>query len=135
MYIIPHLYVVKHSWSFEFLNFQMYIFWIFKVLEFHTFEIMIFFKTCLIDYYHFICLYHQLTFIIWILWKSFVKIFFFNDRNFHFQKSLTKPKPKFGSNGFLVWFFKHSYVLKRNNVPWLPQFQMEENKLIFYFLW
>jgi len=41
MYIISHLYVVKHSCqSFEILNFQMYTLWIFKVLEFHIFEIV-----------------------------------------------------------------------------------------------
>jgi hypothetical protein len=54
MYIIPHLYVANHSWSFEILNFQMYILWIFKVLEFHIFEIMNVFLVCLIGYYHFI---------------------------------------------------------------------------------
>jgi hypothetical protein len=43
MYIIPHFYVVKHFWSFEILNFQMYIFWIFKVLKFHIFKIVNFF--------------------------------------------------------------------------------------------
>jgi hypothetical protein len=40
MYIIPLLYVIKHSWSFEILNFQMYILWIFKLLGFHIFEIL-----------------------------------------------------------------------------------------------
>jgi hypothetical protein len=43
MYIISHLYVAKHSWSFEILNFQTYILWIFKILKFHIFEIEIFF--------------------------------------------------------------------------------------------
>jgi hypothetical protein len=43
MYIIPHLYVVKHFWNFDILNFQMYILWNFKVLNFHIFEIVIFF--------------------------------------------------------------------------------------------
>jgi hypothetical protein len=38
MYIIPHLYVVKHSLSFEIMNFQMYTPWIFKVLKFHILE-------------------------------------------------------------------------------------------------
>ncbi len=27
---------------------------------------------------------------------------FLNDRNFNFQKSLTKPKPRIESNGFLT---------------------------------
>jgi hypothetical protein len=39
MYIIPHLYVLKHSWNFDILNFQMYIFWIYKVFKFHIFKI------------------------------------------------------------------------------------------------
>jgi len=54
MYIIPHLYVVKHFWSFEILNFQMYILWIFKVLELHIFEIVNDFLMCLIVYYRLI---------------------------------------------------------------------------------
>ncbi len=36
------------------------------------------------------------------LLKVLGKNYFFNARNFHFQKSLTKPKLKFGSNGFLI---------------------------------
>jgi hypothetical protein len=52
MYIISHLYVVKHFWSFQILNFQMYILWIFKVLKFHIFEIVNFFLVCLTGYYH-----------------------------------------------------------------------------------
>jgi hypothetical protein len=53
MYLIPHLYVVKHfCQSFEILNFQMYILWIFKVLKFHIFEIVNLFLVCLIGYYH-----------------------------------------------------------------------------------
>jgi hypothetical protein len=40
--------------KFEILNFQMYIFWIFKVLEFHIFEIVNVFLMRLIGYYHFI---------------------------------------------------------------------------------
>jgi hypothetical protein len=40
MYITPHLYVVKHSWSFEILNFEMYIFQIFKNLKFHIKKIV-----------------------------------------------------------------------------------------------
>jgi hypothetical protein len=133
MYIIPHLCVAKHSWNFEILNFQMYIFWIFKVLKFHTFEIVIFLIVSLIGYYHLI-FYHQLISIIWILWKFFVKMSFSNDRIFQFQKSLIKPKLKIWSNGFLIWVFLHSYVLKRNNVPWLPWFKWQKiNKCLF--LW
>jgi hypothetical protein len=67
MYIIPHLYVVKHSWSFEILNFQMYILWIFKVLEFHIFEIVKVFLVCLIGYYHLIFF----TINLFILYESF----------------------------------------------------------------
>ncbi len=123
---IPHLYVVKHSWSFEILKFQMYILWIFKVLEFHIFEnCKCFFNVSnrLLSFHIF---YNQLISIIWVLWKSFVKMSFFNDNFFHFEKSLTKLKLKIGSNGFLIWVSWHSCVLKRNNVPWLPWFQMEK---------
>jgi hypothetical protein len=56
MYIIPHLYVVKHFWSFENLNFQVYILWIFKVLELHVLKIVNVFLMCLIVYYHLIFL-------------------------------------------------------------------------------
>jgi len=56
MYIIPHLYVVKHSWILEILKFQMYILWIFKVLKFHTFEIVNVFLVYVIGYYHLIFL-------------------------------------------------------------------------------
>jgi hypothetical protein len=68
------------------------------------------------------------------LWKSFVKMAFFNDRNFHFQKSLIKSKLKIGSIWFLIWVFWHSYVLKKNNLLWLPWFQMVKNNksIIFY---
>jgi len=100
MYIIRLLYVIKHFWSFEILNSQMYIFWIFKVLRFHMFEIVNVFSVCIVGYLspHFFTI--ESTFIIWILWKSFVKMPFFHDRNFHIWKSFTKPKPKIGSNGF-----------------------------------
>jgi hypothetical protein len=47
MYIILHLYVVKHSWSFEILNFQVYILWIFKILEFHILKIVNVVLVCL----------------------------------------------------------------------------------------
>ncbi len=127
MYIIPHLYVVKHFWSFGIQNFQMYILWIFKVLKFHIFEIVNFFKVCLIGYYH-LFFYHQIIYIIWVLWKSFVKMSFFNDNFFCFQKSLTKPKLKIGPYGFLIWKSWHPCALKRNNVPWLPWFQMTKKK-------
>jgi hypothetical protein len=40
MYIILHLYVVKHFWSFEVMNFQVYILRIFKVLKIHILEIV-----------------------------------------------------------------------------------------------
>jgi len=62
MYMISHLYVVKHSWSF-----QMYIFWIFKVLKFHIFEIVVFFLVCLIGHYHLIFF----TINLFLLYKSF----------------------------------------------------------------
>ncbi len=117
--------MVKHSWSFEIQIFQIYIHWIFKVLEFHIFEIVNFFNVFnrLLSFHIF---YHQLNSIIWVLWKSFVKMFFFNDRNFHFQKCLIKPKLNIGSNGFLIWIFWQSCVLKNNIVPWFPWFQMEK---------
>jgi hypothetical protein len=68
MYITPHLYVVKHScWSFEILNFQMYILWIFKLLEFHIFEIVNVFWVCLIGYYDLIFF----TINLFLLYESF----------------------------------------------------------------
>ncbi len=112
MYTIPHLYVVKYFWSFEIQNFQMYVLWIFKVLKFHIFEIVNVFIVCLIGYYHLSFFYHQLFFIIWILWKSFEKMSFFNNNFFHFQKFLTKQKLKIGSNAFLIWVSSNSCVLK-----------------------
>jgi len=123
MYIVSHLYVVKHSWSFEILNFELYIFWIFKVLKIHIFEIVNVFLVSnrLLSSHIF---YHQFISNIWVLWKSFVKKSFFNDKIFHFQKSLIKSKFKIGSNEFLIWVYWHSCVLKRNNVPWLPWCQM-----------
>jgi hypothetical protein len=57
---------------------------------------------------------------------------FFNDKKFLLQKSLTEAKPKIGSNEFLIWVSWHSCVLKRNNVPWLPWFQMEKNKSLVF---
>ncbi len=80
-------------------------------------------------------LHHQLISIIWVLWKSFVKMYLFNDNFFHFQKSLMKPKLKTESNRFLIWISWHSCVLKRNNVPWFPWFQMAKSKYISSFLW
>jgi hypothetical protein len=65
----------------------MYIFWI---LIF--FKIVNVFLMCFIGYYHFFFFYHQLIFMMWILWKSFVKMSILNDKKFHFQKTLTKPK-------------------------------------------
>jgi hypothetical protein len=96
MYIIPHLYVLKKK------N-EVLKFWIFKcTLEFHTFLIVIFFNVSnkLLSFHIF---YHQLISIIWVLWKSFVEITFFNNIKSHFQKSLIKPKLKIGSNGFFIW--------------------------------
>jgi hypothetical protein len=126
MYIIPHLYVLKHSWSFEILNFES-----FGIPHFWNCECFFNVFNRLLSSHIF---YHQLIFIIWVLWKAFVKMSFFNDRSFHFQKSLTKPKLKIGSNGILIWVSWHSCVLKRNNVPWLLWFQMAPKKknLIFY---
>jgi hypothetical protein len=67
MYILPHLYVLKHSWSFEILNFQMYILWIFKGLKFHIFEIANVFLKCQISYYHLIFF----TINLFLLYESF----------------------------------------------------------------
>jgi hypothetical protein len=64
--------------------------------------------------------YHQLISIIWVLCKN---VLFFN-RFFHFQKSFIKPKLKIGSNGYLIWVSWNSCVLKKNNMPWLPWFQI-----------
>jgi len=77
--------------------------------------------------------YHQDTSIIWVLWKSFVEITFFNNIKVHFQKSLTKPKLKIGSNGFLIWVSWHS-CLKKNNVSWLPWFEMAIYIYIYIFI-
>jgi hypothetical protein len=38
---------------------------------------------------------------------------FFYDNVFHFLNYLIKQKLKIGSNVFLIWFFKHSCVLKK----------------------
>jgi hypothetical protein len=67
MYIITHLYVVKFSWSFEILKFLVYILWIFKVLEFHVFEMVNVFLVCLIGYYHLIFA----TINLFLLYESF----------------------------------------------------------------
>jgi hypothetical protein len=68
MYIIPHLYVVKHSWSFEILNLKMYIIWKFKVLEFHILKFVnVFFLMCIIGYYHLVFL----TINLFLLYESF----------------------------------------------------------------
>ncbi len=102
----------------------MYILWIYKVLEFHIFENLKVFlnvSNMLLSCHIFK---YWLNFIIWLLWNSFVKMSCFNDKNFHFQKSLIKPKFKIGSNEFFIWVSWHSCVLKRNNVPWLSWCQM-----------
>jgi hypothetical protein len=57
----------------------------------------------------------------------------FNDKVFHFEKSLTKLNTKIRWNIFLIWIFWHSYVLKKNDVLWLPWFQMIKNNKIFNF--
>ncbi len=117
-------------------------FWIFKSTYFeyqnfriHIFEIMNVFFTMSNRLLSFDIFYDQLIFVIWVLWKSFVKMSFFNDKNFHFQKFLIKPKPKIGSNGFFIWVSQHSCVLEKNNVLWLPWFQITKNKKISKFLW
>jgi hypothetical protein len=46
--------------------------------------------------------YHFFTINLLLLYESFVKMSFFNDKIFHFQKFQTKLKPKIGSNGFLI---------------------------------
>jgi len=92
MNIIFHIYVVKYYWKFlKSLNFQS-----FKIPHFLNYEKKL---VCLIGFF-----YRQLNFIIWILWKSFVKISFFNEIKFHFQKSLTKNLIKWIFNlSFLTW--------------------------------
>jgi hypothetical protein len=99
MYIILHLYVVKHSRSFEILKFQMYILWIFKILKLHVFKIVNVVLVCLIGYYHLIFL--PSIYVYYMSpWKSLVKMSFFNYKNFHFQKFLTKPKLKMDQMDF-----------------------------------
>jgi hypothetical protein len=107
--------------------FEVFTFWIFKVLNFHIFEIVIFFNVSnkLLSSSSFL---PSTYFYYTIFLKVPCKNVFFNNRIFHFQKSFIKPKLKIGSNGFFIWFFWHSYVLKRNIVPWLPWFQMVKNK-------
>jgi hypothetical protein len=102
----------------------MHILWIFKVLKFHNFEIMNFFFSVSNRLLLAHIFYHQLAFIIWVL----CKIFIFNNKKFHFQKSLTKPKPKIGLNGFLIWVSWHSYVLKNDNVHDYHGFKWQEKK-------
>ncbi len=107
-------------WNFEFLSAHILNFQSFKIPHIWIANV---FKMCLIGYYH-------LTFFtinLILLYESFVKMSFFNDKKIHFQKSLIKPKPKIGANGFLIWVSWHSCVLKRNNVPRLTWFQIPKN--------
>jgi hypothetical protein len=76
----------------------MYIPRIFKAVEFHIFKIVNVFLMCLIGHYHLIFF----TINLFLLYQSFVKMSFFTNKKIHFQKSLTKPKPKIESNGFLI---------------------------------
>jgi len=57
----------------------MYIFWIFKVLEFHIFEIVNVFLVCLIGYYDVIFFTINLFLLYESFWKSFVEMSFFYD--------------------------------------------------------
>jgi len=100
-------------WNFEFSNVLTLNFQGFRLPHFWNCECFLSVYNRLLSCHIF---YHQLNFIIQVREKSFIKMFFLNDRNFRFQKSLTKPKPKIGSNGFLTWVSWHSYVFKRNNV-------------------
>ncbi len=102
-------------WNYEFSNVHTLNFQSFRIPHFWNCECFYSVFNRLLPSHIF---YHQLISIIWILWKSFVKMSFFNDRIFHFQKSLIEQKLKIGSNGFLIWVFWHSCVLKRNNVPY-----------------
>jgi hypothetical protein len=132
MYIIPHLYVVKHSWSFEILNFHMLNFQSFKISHFWNCECLFHVFNKSLSSHIF---YHQFIIIIWFLWKSFVKMPFFNDLNFHFQKFSTKPKLKIGSNVFLIWFSWHSCVSKMTNVLWYHSFKWQKKKSLVFYDW
>jgi hypothetical protein len=68
MYIITHLYVVKNFWSFEILKQFWNKLWIFKVLEFHTFNIMNVFLVWLIFLIIYI-FFNEFFNIIWVLCK------------------------------------------------------------------
>jgi hypothetical protein len=118
-------------WNSEFSNVHTLNFQSFEISHFWTCECFFSVSNRLLSSHMF---YYQLIYIIWILWKSFVKMSVFNDITFHFQKSLTKPKLKIRSNGFLIWVSWYSCVLKRNNVPWLLWFHMAQKKksLVFY---
>jgi hypothetical protein len=120
-------------WKFKFSNVHILNFQSFRIPHFWNCECFSSVSNRLLSSHTF---YHQLIYIIWVLWKSFVKMSFFIDIIFHFQRSLTKQKLKIGSNGFLIWVSWHSCVWKKNNVPWLPWFQMENKfKKIFCFFW
>jgi hypothetical protein len=108
----------------KFLNVHTLNFQIFRIPHFGIVNV---YSMCLIGYYH-SYFYHQLISIIWVLWKSFIKMSFSNAIIFHFHKFSIKPKLKIGSNGFLIWFSWPSCVLKRNNVSWLPWLQMDQKK-------
>jgi hypothetical protein len=116
-------------WKFEIWNVHSLNFQSFRISHFWNYEIVFSVFNRLLSSHIF---YHQLIFIRWVLWKSFVKMSFFNDKIFHFQKSLIKPKLKIGSNGFLIRVFWHSCLLKRNNVPWLPWFPMKKKKTLVF---
>jgi hypothetical protein len=123
--------LLSKFWNSKFSNVHTWNFQSFKIPHFWNCECFFSVSDRLLSSHIF---YHQLISIIWILWKSFVKMSIFNDIIFHFQSSLTKPKFKIGSNGFLIWVSWHSCVLKRNNVPWLPWFHMAQKK-VSSFLW
>jgi hypothetical protein len=112
-------------WNSKFSNVHTLNFQSFKIPHFWNCECFFYVSNMLLSFHIF---YHQLISIIWVLRKSYVKMSFFNNRFFHFQKSLTKPKLQIESSGFLSSVSWHSCVLKRNNVPWLPRFQMAINK-------
>ncbi len=119
-------------WNSEFSSVHTLNFQNFKISHFWNCE---FFLVCLIGYYHFILFYHQLNSILWILWKSFVSLFFLL-RKFLTFKTFNKSKHKLESNRFLIWVSWCSCVLKRNNVSWLPWFQMTKNiNIYFSFFW
>jgi len=118
-------------WNFQFLNVNTLNFQNLRIPQSWNFECFFSVFNRLLSFHIF---YHQLICIIWILWIFLVKRSFFNDRNFHFQRFLTKQKPEIGSNGFLIWGSWHSCVLKKEYCAMITMVSNGKKKIL-NFLW